>query len=102
MGDFAFGRAEDRAQFESWFHSFPGRKHLIIGNHDDEAVISLPWERTPFHISRNELEVAAERRDDWYLFRLYEFARAPQAFELRPPLDAHVTLTATNFEASFQ
>ncbi|MCT4371741.1 DUF3883 domain-containing protein [Yangia mangrovi] len=73
-----------------------GRARLI------EVKTTNGWERTPFHISRNELEVAAERRDDWYLFRLYDFARAPQAFELRPPLDAHVTLTATNFQASFQ
>ena len=48
LGDFAFGRADDTAQFESWFHSLPGRKHLIIGNHDDEAVISLPWASTEY------------------------------------------------------
>jgi hypothetical protein len=59
------------------------------------------WERTPFHILRNELAVAETRRDDWYLFRLYEFARQPKAFELRPPLEAHVALTATSFQASF-
>ena len=59
------------------------------------------WERTPFHISRNELEVANERRESWHLFRLYDFARAPKAFELRPPIDAHVELTATSFQASF-
>lgn len=41
LGDFAFGGAEDR--IENWFQQLPGRKHLIIGNHDDEAVISLPW-----------------------------------------------------------
>jgi calcineurin-like phosphoesterase family protein len=46
LGDFAFGRAGNAAQFESWFHSLPGRKHLIIGNHDDEAVFSLPWTST--------------------------------------------------------
>lgn len=33
--------------------------------------------------------------------RLYHFAREPKAFELRPPLDAHVSLTATSFQASF-
>nr|WP_244274599.1 DUF3883 domain-containing protein [Labrenzia sp. OB1] len=55
----------------------------------------------PFHISRNELEEAEAHRDDWYLFRLYELARAPKAFELRPPLEAHVALTATSFQASF-
>jgi hypothetical protein len=73
-----------------------GRERLI------EVKTTNGWERTPFHISRNELEVAQERRNDWHLFRLYEFARAPKAFELRPPLDAHVSLTATSFRASFQ
>jgi len=73
-----------------------GRERLI------EVKTTNGWERTPFHISRNEIEVAQERRDDWHLFRLYDFARAPKAFELRPPLDAHVSLTATSFRASFQ
>ncbi|MFZ7090781.1 DUF3883 domain-containing protein [Primorskyibacter sp. 2E233] len=67
-----------------------------------EVKTTNGWERTPFHISRNELEVAEERRDHWHLFRLYEFARDPKAFELRPPLAAHVSLTATSYEAKFQ
>lgn len=41
LGDFAFGK--DAGRMENWFHQLPGRKHLIIGNHDDEAVVSLPW-----------------------------------------------------------
>jgi hypothetical protein len=73
-----------------------GRDRLI------EVKTTNGWDRTPFHISRNELAVAEERREEWYLFRLYDFARQPQAFELRPPLDAHVSLTATQFLASFQ
>ncbi|GAB2186063.1 protein NO VEIN domain-containing protein [Roseibium sp. LAB1] len=72
-----------------------GRERLI------EVKTTNGWERTPFHISRNELEVANARRDDWRLFRLYEFARGPKAFEIRPPLEAHVALTATSFQASF-
>ncbi|NVK42388.1 MAG: metallophosphoesterase [Oceanospirillaceae bacterium] len=55
LGDFAFGRADDTARFEGWFHSLPGRKHLIIGNHDDEAVISLPW---------HSVEYMAELQDE--------------------------------------
>ena len=50
---------------------------------------------------RNELAVAEERRAEWCLFRLWNFSREPKAFELHPPLDAHVSLTATNFQASF-
>ncbi len=65
-----------------------------------EVKTTNGWDRTPFHITRNELAVADERREAWCLVRLWNFARAPQAFELRPPLDAHVALTATTFQAS--
>lgn len=58
-------------------------------------------ERTPFHITRNELAVAEERERDWRLVRLWNFAREPKAFELRPPLEAHVSLMATSYQANF-
>jgi Domain of unknown function (DUF3883) len=78
-------------------HSFDadGSSRLI------EVKTTNGWERTPFHITRNELAVADARREDWRLVRLWNFAREPRAFELRPPLDAHVALMATSFQASF-
>jgi len=66
-----------------------------------EVKTTNGWERTPFYISRNELSVAEERRSEWCLLRLWNFSREPRAFELYPPLDAHVTLTATMFQANF-
>lgn len=72
-----------------------GRSRLI------EVKTTNGWERTPFLITRNELAVAEERRSEWCLFRLWNFSREPKAFELHPPLDAHVALTATTFQASF-
>jgi hypothetical protein len=66
-----------------------------------EVKTTNGWERTPFHISRNELAVAEERAADWCLFRLWDFARAPKAFELYPPLETHVSLIPTSFQASF-
>ena len=66
-----------------------------------EVKTTNGWERTRFHITRNELAVAKERRSEWCLFRLWNFSRNPKAFELHPPLDAHVALTATTFQASF-
>ena len=66
-----------------------------------EVKTTNGWERTPFHITRNELAVADERRSEWRLFRLWNFSREPRAFELYPPLNAHVTLTATAFVAGF-
>lgn len=72
-----------------------GRERLI------EVKTTNGWERTPFHITRNELDIADARRDTWHLVRLWNFARDPRAFEIRPPLDGHVTLTPTSFMASF-
>jgi hypothetical protein len=72
-----------------------GRPRLI------EVKTTNGWERTPFHITRNEIEVAEERRTEWCLFRLYEFSTEPKGFELYPPLEAHVTLTALTFRAGF-
>jgi hypothetical protein len=85
------GAGYDIASFEP-----NGRPKLI------EVKTTRGWERTPFHITRNELAVAEERRREWCLFRLWNFSREPKAFELRPPLEAHVTLVAMNFQASFR
>jgi hypothetical protein len=73
-----------------------GRERLI------EVKTTNGWERTPFHISRNELAVADQRRDAWQLVRVWDFARRPQAFALRPPLQAHAELTATSFLAALR
>lgn len=73
-----------------------GRPRLI------EVKTTNGWERTPFHISRNELAVSESRRGEWCLVRLWNFAREPRAFELRPPLDAHLSLMPTSYQASFR
>lgn len=41
VGDFAFG--SDPARFRHWFDLIPGRKHLIVGNHDGRLALELPW-----------------------------------------------------------
>ena len=66
-----------------------------------EVKTTNGWARTPFHISRNELAVAHERKEDWHIIRLWDFARIPKAFALRPPLERHVALTPASFVASF-
>lgn len=85
----------DGAGYDIASFSPDGRSRLI------EVKTTNGWERTPFHITRNELAVADERRSEWCLFRLWNFSREPKAFELYPPLDAHVTLTAATFVAGF-
>lgn len=67
-----------------------------------EVKTTNGWERTPFHISRNELAVAERQSGSWHLVRLWDFARSPKAFALRPPLERHAELTATSFLAALR
>jgi hypothetical protein len=64
-----------------------------------EVKTTNGWEYSPFHISRNELSVANERKEHWHLIRLWDFTKSPKAFSIRPPLENHAQLTATNFLA---
>jgi hypothetical protein len=85
------GYGFDNLSFES-----DGRERLV------EVKTTNGWERTPFHISRNEVAIAEERRDVWHLVRVWNFARRPHAFALRPPLSEHVELTPTSFLAALR
>jgi calcineurin-like phosphoesterase family protein len=42
VGDFA--HRADPAELRKLFDSLPGRKHLVVGNHDDKHTLALPWE----------------------------------------------------------
>ncbi len=56
---------------------------------------------TDFFLTRTEREVSAERLDAWRLYRLHDLAAAPALFQLKPPLEAAVTLTAETWRAGF-
>lgn len=84
----------DGAGFDIASFELNGSARLI------EVKTTNGWERTPFHITRNELAVADAHRHEWCIVRLWNFARMPKAFEVRPPLDAHLSLTPTNFLAA--
>ena len=86
----------DGAGYDIQSFSPEGRIRLI------EVKTTTGWGRTPFYITRNELTVAESRPAEWRMLRLWNFAREPRAFELHPPLDAHVTLMATSYEACFR
>ena len=85
----------DGAGYDIESYSSTGEVRLI------EVKTTNGWKRTPFHISRNELAVSKDRPAEWCLLRLWNFARKPRAFELDPPLDAHVNLCATSYQANF-
>lgn len=84
----------DGAGFDILSYETDGRPRLL------EVKTTNGWERTPFHISRNELAVAEANRDIWHLIRVWNFARKPTAYSIRPPLDSQISLTPTSFLAS--
>lgn len=57
--------------------------------------------RTPFFISRNEIEVSKERPEDWRIYRVHLFATSPRIFSLAPPLDSVLHLRPELWRASF-
>ena len=56
---------------------------------------------TPFYLSENERSFSVEQPNEFRLVRLYDFNRAPRAFELTPPLEESVLLRPINYRASF-
>lgn len=85
------GAGYDIASFEP-----DGRARLL------EVKTTNGWERTPFFVTRNELRIAGERHESWRLMRLWDFRRAPKAFELRPPLETYVDLSPTAYQADIR
>jgi hypothetical protein len=57
--------------------------------------------RTPFFLSRNECEVAAEHPKDWSIYRVHLFARQPRIFTISPPLEDAIHLKPETWRASF-
>jgi hypothetical protein len=57
--------------------------------------------RTPFYLTRNEREVAAERPKDWRIYRVHLFAQGPRVFTITPPLESAVNLRPETWRAFF-
>lgn len=72
-----------------------GRERLIEVKTTNGAAL------TPFFLSENERAFSEERPDAFRLLRLYGFVKGPAAFELTPPLHERLTLSPTNYRASF-
>lgn len=72
-----------------------GRERLI------EVKATRGGPATDFFLTRTEREVATERPDAWRLYRLHDLAAAPGLFQLKPPLEAALTLTPETWRAGF-
>ena len=57
--------------------------------------------RTPFILTRNEIEVSVERPNEWTVYRVHQFARNPLIFCIFPPLESTIRLRPDTWRASF-
>lgn len=83
------GHGYDIASF-----ALSGEKRLI------EVKTTNGGQTTPFFLTRNEERVSREK-EEFRLYRLYDFARAPRLFKLRPPLGDSVLLETETWRAGF-
>ncbi len=74
--------------------SLTGEKRLI------EVKTTTGGPTTPFFLTRNEERVSREQAD-FRLYRLYDFAKTPRIFKLRPPLGTSVVLETETWRAGF-
>jgi hypothetical protein len=58
--------------------------------------------RSPFVVSRNELDFSKEVGDAFYLYRLFQFRQSPAIYMLRGDVSQHLHLEPLDFRASFR
>ena len=56
---------------------------------------------TPFFVSRGELALSKGAHEQFHLYRLFEFRKAPRLFDLKGSLDQHCVLNPVTYQASF-
>jgi calcineurin-like phosphoesterase family protein len=54
LGDFALGT--DAKSIRAVFARLNGRKRLIVGNHDRQATLDLPWAAKPSHLTETSID----------------------------------------------
>jgi len=86
----------DGAGYDVSSFDLTGRERLL------EVKTTNGPARTPFYLTRNECDVAAERPEDWLIYRVHLFAKGPRIFAIAPPLEYAVNLRPEIWRASFQ
>jgi hypothetical protein len=84
------GLGYDVLSFES-----DGKERLI------EVKTTTFGRETPFFVSRGELALSRGVKDQFHLYRLFEFRKAPRLFDLPGALDQHCVLDPVSYRASF-
>jgi len=56
---------------------------------------------TPFFISRGEIQFAEDHAEQFHLYRLFEFRKAPKLFDLSGPVKSHCFVNPISFVCEF-
>jgi hypothetical protein len=85
----------DGAGYDVLSFDATGRERLL------EVKTTNGSARTPFFLTRNERDLAAERPQDWRIYRVHLFAKDPRIFTIAPPLENALNLQPETWRASF-
>ena len=85
----------DGAGYDVLSFDLTGRERLL------EVKTTNGSARTPFFLTRTERDLAAERPEDWRIYRVHLFAKEPRIFAIAPPLERVVNLRPEIWRASF-
>ncbi len=85
----------DGAGYDVLSFEVSGRESLI------EVKTTNGSARTPFFLTRNERDVAAERPEAWRIYRVHLFSQSPTVFTILPPLENAVNLCPETLRAFF-
>ena len=72
-----------------------GRERLI------EVKTTTFGKSTPFFVSRGELALSQQAKEQFHLYRLFEFRKEPRLFDLPGQLDLNCLLDPVTYRASF-
>lgn len=72
-----------------------GQERLI------EVKTTTFGKETPFFVSRGELALSKQAREQFHLYRLFEFRAEPKLFDLPGQLDTHCDLDPVTYRATF-
>lgn len=84
------GLGYDVLSFES-----DGKERLI------EVKTTTFGRETPFFVSRGELALSHGAKEQFHLYRLFDFRKSPKLFDLPGALDRHCLLDPVTYRASF-
>lgn len=84
----------ETAGFDILSFDATGRERFI------EVKTTRYGSRTPFYVSRNEVDVSHEVSPSYYLYRAFDFRRKPKLFSKQGALDQSFNLDPSQYVAS--